>query len=91
MEENMHTIYRMQLHLPGQQRIYFKEGGETTAANLGNRETMLMGWFQLNKNNPSAQSLLYSEVGENYVWNKTTREWTIRKVRNEYCIFIIFN
>jgi hypothetical protein len=70
----------MQVHLPDQQRVYFQEGEEELAADAGDRDTMLMGWFQLNGHDRYAKTLLYSEVGEKYVWNKSNRAWTLRKV-----------
>jgi hypothetical protein len=82
MEHNHHTIYRMQLHSPDNQRVYFQEGEEAEAVEAaGEKMTMLMGWFELNSHDIEARQLLYAEVGEKYVWNKVRRTWTPRQVR----------
>jgi hypothetical protein len=79
MEINSHTIYRMQLHAPDQQRLYFQEGNERQAVE-GARNSMLMAWFELNRHDVYARTLLYAEVGEKYVWNKSRHVWTLRQV-----------
>jgi hypothetical protein len=81
MDENMHTIIRMQLHAPDQQRVYFQLGEEAQAVEEAViRNTMLLAWFALNRHDQQARTLLYSEIGEKYVWNKSNREWTVRQV-----------
>jgi hypothetical protein len=81
MEGNMHTVVTLQIHEPGEQRIYFNEGDEDRVVEEStNKHTMLTAWFALNSQHPEARTLLYTEVGEQYVWNKSNRIWTKRKV-----------
>jgi hypothetical protein len=81
MEESMHTVYRMAIHLPDQQTIMYQTGQEEAAvAESEKKPSMLLGWFELNKISVEARTLLYTEVGVKYVWNKTTHKWTLRQV-----------
>lgn len=79
MQGRSHSVIRMQIHLPGQQFVYFESGGEEEALEKA-ADSMLMGWFALNERDPSANNLLYTEVGEQYVWNKQSHSWSPRQV-----------
>jgi ATP-dependent DNA helicase PIF1 len=81
MEGNMHTVVTLQIHEPGEQRIYYHEGDEDRVVEEStNKNTMLTAWFALNSHDLHAKTLLYAEVGEQYVWNKANRVWTRRQV-----------
>ena len=49
MHEQSHTIYRLAVHLPEQQSVYYREGEEALAADRAcTRNTHLTAWFELN-------------------------------------------
>lgn len=46
MHEQSHTIYRLAIHLPDQQRVYFQPGVESEAVErAGSHNTHLTAWF----------------------------------------------
>jgi hypothetical protein len=79
MSHRSHVIYRMNIHLPNQQEMYFIEGQEQIAAERGrNQMTKLLAWFELNRRDTNANAMTYCEVGKHYVWNNS--QWTPRRV-----------
>ncbi len=81
MSHRSHVIYRMNIHLPNQQEMYFIEGEEQNALERGrNQMTKLLAWFELNRRDSNAKSMTYCEVGKHYVWNNN--QWSRRKVNN---------
>ena len=63
MHEQSHTVYRLSIHLPEQQRVFFRAGEEAEAVERESiRKTHLTAWFQLNTEDPSARELLYPEI-----------------------------
>ena len=75
-----HTIYRLSIHLEDEQPVVFTEDTvDEVAERATNRHTMLTGWFHLNRNDESANNMLYMEIPDRYVWSKTNYEWTLRK------------
>ncbi len=45
---NETTVVRLEVHLDGQQNVYFREGQEITTAVHRDRGTKLSAWFNLN-------------------------------------------
>ncbi|XP_071714007.1 uncharacterized protein [Rutidosis leptorrhynchoides] len=43
---------------------------------------MFTQWFELNKEDPVAQSLTYAKIPIHYVWNQDAKMWTPRKLRS---------
>ena len=77
MHEQLHTIYRLAVHLPEQQRVYYREGEEALAADRAStRNTHLTAWFELNNNNASAHQILYPDIPKHYVFNDRDKKWT---------------
>ena len=69
MHEQSHTIIRLSIHLPDQQRVYFRAGEEAEAVDReSSRRTHLTAWFQLNNEDPNAREFLYTEVHHHYVF-----------------------
>lgn len=63
MHKQSHTIYRLSIHLPEQQRMYFRAGEEAEAVEReSSRKTHLTVWFQLNTEDPSTREFLYTEI-----------------------------
>ncbi|XP_065640419.1 uncharacterized protein LOC136073017 [Hydra vulgaris] len=58
-----HTIIRLQIHIPDNQRVYFKEGEEQVAIDrAAQRDTHLTAWFKLNAENNEARQYSYVEM-----------------------------
>ncbi len=89
MQHLSHTVYRMQIHLPNEQNVYYEEGQEEQAVNnLDIHRTMLTEWFALNQRDEHAHNMLYSEVGKHYRWEN--KQWTRRKVNYNYLLILHF-
>jgi hypothetical protein len=69
LHEQSHTIYRLSIHLPEQQKVYFTAGQEAESVEReSTRRTHLTAWFQLNTDDPNAREFLYSEIPLHYVF-----------------------
>lgn len=69
MHDRSHTVMRIPVHLPNQQRITFEEGNEEEAiiaAQTGT--TKLESWFRLNATDPTAHQFLYTEIPIHFVY-----------------------
>lgn len=56
----------------------FKEGHEKKTLNK-DCKTMLLGWFDLNKEDPAAKTIKYGNVPESYSWNVPSKKWIQRQ------------
>jgi hypothetical protein len=82
MHDISHAIIRLAVHLPDEQDVYFQPGGEQAALEAASsKETTLTAWFKLNQREPSANQYLYSEIPENFVFDKESHSWQPRKKR----------
>lgn len=73
------SVFRLQIHLPGQQNVTFK--GTSSLSNIINDEQkkmMLTEYFESNKIDPDARNYTYREFSQHYIWNNTARKWTKR-------------
>ncbi len=77
----------LQLHLPGQQNIFFKE---TERLETTYKETTLTAWFSLNEKEPEARKYLYQETPRHYQFNTKTKEWLARKNLNKHAVGRIY-
>ncbi|KAK2665791.1 hypothetical protein Ddye_004365 [Dipteronia dyeriana] len=78
------TVYSLQLHLEDKQLVTFKKSDSLSnvlRSDLSSR-TMLAKFFRLNKSNNQAQTLLYKNIPEYFVWDQTNKIWTARKRDN---------
>ena len=78
MHDRSHTVMRLPVHLPNQQRIIFAAGREDEtllAAQTG--RTKLESWFHLNTNDADANKLLYTDIPLHFVYVKGN--WKQRK------------
>ena len=66
LHDQSHTIYRLAIHLPDQQRVYFREE-EAAAERAEGGDTHLTAWFRLNREDPNACHLLYSDIPKHSV------------------------
>ncbi|XP_076063445.1 uncharacterized protein LOC143038309 [Oratosquilla oratoria] len=75
-----HTVYRLALHLPDQQQVYYKPGEQRqAAARAEGRDTQLTAWFKLNQSDVDARAHLYTDIPEYYVFNNQSNTWTRRQ------------
>nr|XP_047141044.1 uncharacterized protein LOC101235432 [Hydra vulgaris] len=74
-----HTIIRLQIHLPDNQRVYFNEGEEQVAIDrAAQRDTHLTAWFKLNAENNEARQYSYVEIPYHFVFGKNCM-WKVRQ------------
>ncbi|XP_065642316.1 uncharacterized protein LOC136073944 [Hydra vulgaris] len=70
-----HTIIRLQIHLPDNQRVYFNEGEEQVAIDrAAQRDTHLTAWFKLNDENNEARQYSYVEIPYHFVFGAKSFE-----------------
>lgn len=78
MHFQSHAIIRLDCHLPERQTVYFHEGrGQEALSNV--RNTKLLAFFELNRNDPSANNFLYTEIPLHYTWKEGVKKWEPRK------------
>ncbi|GBM29244.1 hypothetical protein AVEN_1423-1 [Araneus ventricosus] len=71
---------RLAVHLPQQQPIVYQDGQEAPAIERAAlRKTTLTSWFELNKNDPSAHNISYSDIPQYYMFDKSTTNWKKRQ------------
>ncbi|UYV64281.1 hypothetical protein LAZ67_3000144 [Cordylochernes scorpioides] len=89
MHEQSHVIYRLAVHLPNAQALYFNENdsADTLHQKLSKSST-LMEWFKLNLNDQEARNYFYREIPNHYVWEtkKTKGTWQPRQRGGENVI-----
>ena len=78
MQGRSHTVYRLHIHLPGQHAVFFEDGQEEQSVNR-EPHSKLLEWFKLNSRDEVARTLLYTEVGNHFVWKN--RRWVERQVK----------
>ncbi|XP_049345373.1 uncharacterized protein LOC125809839 [Solanum verrucosum] len=80
------SVYHLQLHLQGQQFVFFKsiDKVDKILNNPTIGKTMLTEFFAMNRTNTDAMqlSLLYKEFPEYFVWSTKDKMWTRRKQRS---------
>ena len=85
MHGKSHVVYRLPVHLPEEQSVFFDANNldndaltHIVSENEG-KDSMLTGWFKLNERDFNAHDLLYAEIGKEYVWSKAKRQWDKRQ------------
>ncbi|GBN37387.1 hypothetical protein AVEN_160834-1 [Araneus ventricosus] len=80
LSHKSHTVVRLAVHLPQQQPIVYQDGQEAQAIERAAlRKTTLTSWFKLNKNDPSAHNISYSDIPQYYMFDKSTTNWKKRQ------------
>ncbi|GBN40577.1 hypothetical protein AVEN_223385-1 [Araneus ventricosus] len=80
LSHKSHTVVHLAVHLPQQQPIVYQDGQEAQAIERAAlRKTTLTSWFELNKNDPSAHNISYSDIPQYYVFDKSTTNWKKRQ------------
>ena len=82
LAERKPTVNRLQLHLPGQQTVFFdaSDNNDQAIERIERSErTKLTAFFELNNKDEFARTLLYREIPEKYAWDATKKKWNRRK------------
>jgi hypothetical protein len=79
------TVQRLVVHMPGHQFVLFDAttGADAAHAVADATTSTLLQWFELNKRDPAARSLLYKDVPQHYKWHPQLKVWQLR--RNKGC------
>lgn len=82
-----HTINRLQVHLPDQQQIVFRENANAEDVTENRNLTKLEAFFVLCQTDDFAKTLKYQEIPEHFVWKNKKGEqpsgWTRRQRQNK--------
>ncbi|XP_045023162.1 uncharacterized protein LOC123467195 [Daphnia magna] len=82
LSDRSHAIYRLAVHLPREQPVFFQPGNEMQAViNAASRDTNLTAFFKLNRVDGSARQYFYREIPHHYVFIKKTNSWKPRVKR----------
>ncbi|KAL5537409.1 hypothetical protein UlMin_045836 [Ulmus minor] len=86
LNENHPSVYTLQLHLENQQLITFKKTDKLNRIidNDFASRSMLTEYFNMNKTNEKAKTLLYNQFPEHFVWNQRDKFWMPRKKMSCY-------
>ena len=78
MHYNSHSVFRLPLHLPGEQSVFFQD--DLTMEQIYRfSETALTAWFLANRVFEQGRDLTYLEYPEFFVYDKRNREWKPRR------------
>ena len=74
MHDHTHSVCRLQVHLPNQQRIVFQpEDIQEAVEKATNNFTTLTAWFKLNQTDSAALQYLYYGIPEHYVFKNISK------------------
>ena len=77
------AIYRLPIHLPGQQSVVFQAGAQIDQVVQNAKDTKLLGWFKANQDPDliaaGAHNFLYQDFPKNFVWESRRAIWKIRQ------------
>ncbi|GKA77871.1 ATP-dependent DNA helicase PIF1 [Tanacetum coccineum] len=83
------SVMQLSFHLPNQNAITLRDSEKLPP--LLQREgidvTMFTDWVELNKRDPAARTLTYTDIPKHYVWHEQSKQWKKRKQRK--CIGMI--
>ena len=75
-----HSVERLPVHEFGLQNVVFEEGREEEALENARRgNSKLEAFFLLNRQDPQARHLLYTDIIGHYTWNNNTKTWRRRR------------
>ncbi|XP_057297346.1 uncharacterized protein LOC130627125 [Hydractinia symbiolongicarpus] len=78
LHKQSHTIFRLSMHLPEQQQVYFRAGNEAAALERADEhDTHLTAWFKLNQRNVAAREHLYANIPYHFVFKE--HAWCTRQ------------
>jgi hypothetical protein len=80
MHEQSHSVFRLAIHLPFNQAVYFRPGEEEQALDrAAQQNSHLTAWFNLNQLDENAHQYLYTEIPLHYVFDKSQKKWKVRQ------------
>ena len=80
VQQMSHSAGRLPIHEFGLQNMVFEEGREEEALENARRgNSKLEVFFLLNREDPRARNLLYSDIISDYTWNNNTKTWHQRR------------
>jgi hypothetical protein len=83
LSENDPPIMQLQHHLPGMNMVGYQQNQniENVLKRQGSEQSMLTEYFEKNKTDEDARTILYSDFSEFYTWNSENGEkyWKKRK------------
>ncbi|XP_046632783.1 uncharacterized protein LOC124312311 [Daphnia pulicaria] len=84
LSNRSHVIFRLAVHLPLEQSVFFHPGNEEQAvANAALKETTLTAFFILNRDNEEARQYFYREIVNHFAFVKVGgRNFWKRRVQN---------
>ena len=87
LHKELPNVVRLDIHLPRQHRMVFDPTADEDQLleQLETTTSTLMGWFQLNRDDAFARTLLYHDVPSHYVWDKSHWNRRTSKVSNTLC------
>ena len=77
-----HTVVRLDVHLPLEQVVTFREGEDIDQVLERGHVTKLTEWFELNVRDENARQYLYTEIPYHYTWTKE-KKWKRRVLNAE--------
>merc|ERR1711884_217972 len=77
----MGPTIRLQVHLPGEQIVYFDANKKKQSSEVieRNARTKLTAYFELCSTDEFTQSKFYRHIPEHYTWDTSQRKWNRRK------------
>lgn len=72
------TICRLDVHLPGMERVYFRDDDDVARLLDRPRITKLTAWFRLNELDEEARQLAYVDIPKNYSYDPRNKRWIAR-------------
>lgn len=78
MHFQSHVIIRLDIHLPQMQNVVFVAGQERRAVQ-NVKQTKLLAFFQLNREDLSALPFKYTEIPLHYTWDDKNKRWKNRR------------
>ena len=88
MHDRSHGIVHLAIHLPQEQRVYFKKGQEVQAVEEV-KNTTLTAYFELNRHHQEARQYSYHEIPYHYVYKQG--KWKKREKDSKIVPRIVFS
>ena len=81
MHAEQPTVYRLPIHLPNQQLVYYNEDDDVDEIleRGSSRKTPLTEYFAANQRHAEAAQITYQEFPQKFTWNKSSKTWSLRQ------------
>ena len=78
LHEKSHISIQLAVHLPLQQAVYYRDGNEGRALDIG-RATTVTAIFKLNEEDKNAHQYFYHEIPKHYTFDQRNKRWNPRR------------